>query len=77
MLDWTKKGASSKSITIDNCDNAVREWSLHGRKVYNEYTTKLKPIAEKCLGHYLETPSFRYTLMQAVGYTPSWIAMHI
>lgn len=77
MLDWTKKGASSKSITIDNCDNAVREWSLHGRKVYNEYTAKLKPVAEKCLDHHLEIPGFRYMLMQAVGYTPSWIAMHI
>nr|WIR83948.1 MAG: polyprotein [Ulva picorna-like virus 1] len=77
MLDWSKKGASSKSITIDNCDNAVREWSLHGRNVYNEYTAKLKPIAKKCLDHHLEVPRFRYMLMQAVGYTPSWIAMHI
>ena len=77
MLDWTKKGGNSKAITLDNCDNAVREWSLHGREVYEQQTPKLKAVALKCLNQNIEVPIYRYSLMQAIGYTPTWIKLHV
>lgn len=35
MLNWTKKGLLGDQIAVDNCAVALREFSLHGSKVYN------------------------------------------
>lgn len=77
MLHYTKKGGSSDSITVDNCYNAVREASLHG-KIFFEYTVRrLLPIVKEKLGHDLIVDDYETAILETTGYKPSWMKEHI
>jgi hypothetical protein len=73
MLDYTKRGGSSDSITLDNCENAMREWSLHGRKLYERKVAKLAPLVVDAFGEELEVVPFKTALYATVNYEPEWL----
>lgn len=77
MLDFTKRGGSGDSITLDNCENAMREWSLHGRKVFERKVQKLVPIVQERMGEELEVLPHKLTLYNAVNYEPEWLMERI
>lgn len=47
MLNFTKKGALGNQITMDNIATALREISLHGREMYDEWYPKLMSLANE------------------------------
>lgn len=77
MLDWTKKGGSADSITLDNCNNAMREWVLHGKSYYQEQTRRLEKIVESVYGpgHFMPLP-YKEALVECVNHVPEWVALH-
>lgn len=77
MLNYTKKGGSSDSITIDNCNNALREASLHGKKYYEELAKKIQKVLKDEMNYSLRVFSYEDTVLSTAGITPSWIKEHI
>lgn len=75
MLDWTKKGASSEAITLDNCDNAAREWSLHGRAYYQKMTKELESATQGVIGPFV-APTFNNAFADACSHCPDWVREH-
>lgn len=49
MLNWTKKKSekSPQQITVDNTFNALRELTLHGREIYNDWSKILMNLKRK------------------------------
>lgn len=47
MLYWTKKGHMSDQISCDNISLALREISLHGKEVFDEYYPLLRSLKEQ------------------------------
>lgn len=43
MIEWTKKGSEGDKITVENVITALREASLHGQEIYDEYISKVVP----------------------------------
>jgi hypothetical protein len=39
---WTKRGSHEESILLANIDVALRELSLHGQEIFEQYATKLQ-----------------------------------
>jgi len=76
MLDWTKKGASKDAITLENCSNALREWSLHGREKYESHGAKLADIVDRVFGEHLMVQPYRAQLEETTKFVPLWIAEH-
>lgn len=77
MLHYTKKGGSSESITIDNCYNALRESSLHGKIFFEYMVRRLTPLVKEKLNHHMIVDDYDTTILETVGYKPSWIREHI
>jgi hypothetical protein len=49
MLNWTKKGNEGDQITVDNMCFALREFSLHGEKVFEHWRKNLVDIKQRVL----------------------------
>jgi hypothetical protein len=41
MLNWTQKGILGDTIAVDNVGSAIKEFSLHGKKVFDEWVPPL------------------------------------
>lgn len=77
MLDWTKRGASADSITLDNCNNAMREWVLHGKSYYNTQVHRLAEIVDCVFGRGCFEPlPYKEALTECVNHVPEWVALH-
>jgi hypothetical protein len=77
MLDWTKKGASADSITLDNCENACREWVLHGKQYYDVQAQRLQAVVDEVFGAGAFTAmSYKAALEDSVQHVPEWVALH-
>lgn len=72
MLNWTKKGASRDAITLDNCDNAMREWSFHGRAFYEEMCSKLTSAVREKMGHTIFPLGYAEMVKATADYKPIW-----
>lgn len=73
MLHWSKRGASTNSITLDNCEIAMREWSLHGEDYYNEMSTQLQEAVRRRMKHNLYVAPYKATLADVCNHVPKWV----
>jgi hypothetical protein len=51
----------------------MREWSLHGRKLYERKVAKLAPLVADAFGEELEVVPFKTALYATVNYEPEWL----
>lgn len=77
MLHWTKRGECRDSITLDNCQNALREWSLHGQDVYDERSEQLQEALRRRMGFELNVRPWRRVIADVGDHVPSWVREHI
>lgn len=47
MLNWTTSGPEQLSITEENVRTAILELSLHGKEVFNVFSSKILPVAKR------------------------------
>lgn len=50
-LNWTKRTSDAEQITVDMLCNAVRELTLHGKEVFDQFVPQLIDIKNKYLPH--------------------------
>lgn len=62
-LSWTKKGNQSDAITISNVDYFMRELSLHGKAIFDDWAPKVANISNSEIGYWPKSTSFMENLM--------------
>nr|QJI52026.1 MAG: nonstructural polyprotein [Dicistroviridae sp.] len=64
-LSWTKRGNQCDVITRDKVDNCMRELSLHGVEVFNEWSTIVAKKSQECADFWPKTTSFSRNLLES------------
>jgi hypothetical protein len=59
---WTKNRHDKVEITVANCESAIFSLSLHGDKVFNEYTPKIAEALNKAHGKWPRCTDFLQSL---------------
>lgn len=62
-LSWTKRGNQCDKITEDKVDNCLRELSLHGSDVFNEWAPIVAEKSKELADYWPKTTSFSRNLL--------------
>lgn len=71
-INWTRRGALSRTIIIDKVDNFFCELSLHGVDVFNKYAPLLNKSAQNILHHVSSFSDFDRAFDQMLKTEARW-----
>jgi hypothetical protein len=62
MVLWTKRGPEAVSITKTNIDSSLKELSIHGKSIYNEYAPAIISAAYDTFGYHSPFSTYELAL---------------
>lgn len=73
MVLWTKDKPDRDEIVFDNVANAIKEFSLHGREVFDEYVPTVAEALKKAYGKWPDTTSYLQNLRLILSETNAFL----